>query len=366
MVNKPDTGVSHARDGRAVASSCRRRSGDVAASLAKGRAGCDEIQKLLTTWPSWFFARGDLAAGGAGDESPLVFDDATLKVEPAHRFTYAIAARGGRGRGGPSTAGPQKVYLTFNDVAPGASTKPVVIWRNPRIVTRAFTAGRGAPATGAAAATPPAGRGGPGPVLSTRSLREMLSPEAAEALSFGTSPDGTELGPDDFATAASVSFTVDVPAGDTNVLEFQADAELGQGPQRGGPRDDLRPAARAPSRDAASACSCSAIRRSAGYETFRAGIAEYVALLPPNSHGEANPADKDPVPPPFDNTYNSPEHDAFVLKVKYQRSDDFFTENMVDGADRAALESGLERSVRLVAVPRRLPRHARRPLRPRR
>ena len=30
---------------------------------------------------------------------------------------------------------------------------------------------------------------------------------------------------------------------------------------------------------------------SAGYRTFRAGIAEYVALLPPNSHGEPNPAD---------------------------------------------------------------------------
>src|SRR5204862_6806652 len=64
----------------------------------------------------------------------------------------------------------------------------------------------------------------------------------------------------------------------------------------------------------------------------------YVALLPPNSHGEAYPADKDPVPPPFDNTYNSPEHDAFVLKVKYQRTDDFFTRNMVEGQERVALE----------------------------
>jgi uncharacterized protein DUF1592/uncharacterized protein DUF1588/uncharacterized protein DUF1595/uncharacterized protein DUF1585 len=62
-----------------------------------------------------------------------------------------------------------------------------------------------------------------------------------------------------------------------------------------------------------------------------------VSLLPPNSHGEANPADKDPVPAPFDNTYNSPEHDAFVLKVKYQRNDKFFTDNMVDGDDRARL-----------------------------
>ena len=74
---------------------------------------------------------------------------------------------------------------------------------------------------------------------------------------------------------------------------------------------------------------------SAGYRTFRAGIAEYLELMPPNSHGAANPADKDPVPAPFDNTYNSPEHDAFVTTVKYQRIDDFFTRNIVDGKTAA-------------------------------
>ena len=77
---------------------------------------------------------------------------------------------------------------------------------------------------------------------------------------------------------------------------------------------------------------------SAGYRAFRAGIIEYLALMPPNSHGEANPADKDPVPAPFDNTYNSPEHDAFVINVKYQRTDPFFTSSIVDGDDRARLE----------------------------
>ena len=44
------------------------------------------------------------------------------------------------------------------------------------------------------------------------------------------------------------------------------------------------------------------------------------------------------MPAPFDNTYNSPEHDAFVTRVKYQRNDDFFTRNIVDGDDRARLE----------------------------
>ena len=224
------------------------------------------------------------------------------------------------------------MHLIFNDVAPGASTTPVIVWRNPRIVTRAFTAGRGAPAPGAAAARRPAG--GPGPVLSSRPLREMLSPEAAAALSFGKSPGRHRDRPDDFATAAAVSFTVDVPAGNTNVLEFQAEAELGK---------DRNAVVRVMISDQPQGTTRDALNRfvfgdprSAGYET-RANMAEYAALLPPNSHGEANPADKDPVPRPFDNTYNSPEHDAFVLKVKCQRSDKFFTENMVDGADRARL-----------------------------
>ena len=171
-------------------------------------------------------------------------------------------------------------------------------------------------------------------MLSTQSLRSVLPPEVAASLAFGTSPDGTAIGPDDFATTGTVSFTIDVPAGG-NVIEFQADAELGK---------DRNAVVRVMLSAQPDGTARDALQRvvfgdpqSAGYKAFRANMAEYVALLPPNSHGEANPADKDPVPPPFDNTYNSPEHDAFVLKVKYQRSDRFFTENMVDGADRARL-----------------------------
>ena len=175
---------------------------------------------------------------------------------------------------------------------------------------------------------------GAGAVLSTRSLRSALSPDGAATLQFGTSPDGTPIGPDDFATSGAVSFTIDVPPGG-NVVEFQAEAELGR---------DRNAVVRVMLSDRPEGASRDARQRvvfgdpqSAGYKAFRGNMAEYVALLPPNSHGEADPADKDPVPAPFDNTYNSPEHDAFVLKVKYQRSDRFFTENMVDGRDRVRL-----------------------------
>ncbi len=305
---------------------------DRKASIASARAACDDIQKALTTWPSWFFARGDLAAGGAGDESPLSFDDETLKVTATHRFAYPIGTRGGRGRGAPSVPGVAKVHLLFTNVTPDSGSAPSVIWRNARIVTRGVTGGRGAPG---------AGRGAAGPVLSTQPLRSVLSAEAARGLAFGTSPDGTALGPDDFATVGPVSFDIDVPAptgpaGGGTVMELHADAELGAA------RDAV---VRLMISDRPEGSARDAVHRvllgdplSAGYKAFRANMAQYAALLPPNSHGEANPADKDPVPAPFDNTYNSPEHDAFVLKVKYQRSDKFFTENMVDGEDRARLD----------------------------
>ena len=300
---------------------------DPGASIASARAGCDEIYKTLTTWPSWFFARGDYAAGGAGDESPLVFDDTTLTAQPARRFAYGIGGAGGRGglrARGPAPVGPAKVFLTVANLNP--ATTPVVLWKNAQVVTR----GPAAPGRGGGAP----GRGGGGPILSTQPLRALLSAAEAATLGFGTSRDASTLGPDDFATSGTVSFTIDVPAGG-NVLELQVDAEIGANTDAV-VRLAISDRAEGSSRDAVQRVVLGDMK-SAGYKTFRAGMAEYVASLPPNSHGEANPADKDPVPPPFDNTYNSPEHDAFVMNVKYQRSDAFFTDNMVDGPDRARL-----------------------------
>jgi mono/diheme cytochrome c family protein len=307
---------------------------DTATAIAQAGASCDALYKHLTTWPSWFFARGDLAAGGEGDESPLVFDDSTLKAATTHAFTYALGFAGGRVRGMRPTAGPSTVHLRLANVNPSPGVKPVVIWRNPRVVTRA------APRIDPAAKEAVAGdvvagrRRTLGPILSTQPLRALLSEAVGARLGFGASPDGSAIGSDDFATTETVSFQIDVPPGG-NQLEFQAEAELGRD-RNAVVRLVISDSPDGPTRNA-NQRAILADAESAGYATFRAGIAEYVALLPPNSHGEANPADKDPVPAPFDNTYNSPEHDAFVIEVKYQRTDAFFTDNMVDGADRQRL-----------------------------
>ena len=321
----------------------------IPAAITQARAGCDDLQKNLTTWPSWFFGRGDAAAGGAGDESPLMFDDQALAVEATHPYTYPLGfrfGRGGRGPAAPASTAPIKVVLNVANINPLASARPVVIWRNPRVITRSASAGRGRSTPGAAASDPAAaettvvaagaarGRSPSGPILSTQSLRSALPADVVARLAFGTSPDGTPLGPDDFATPATVSFELPAAATGTTA-ELQVDAELGA---------DRHAVVRVVVADTEAVPARGARARvflgdtaSAGYRTWRAGLAEYVSLLPPNSHGEANPADKDPVPAPFDNTYNSPEHDAFVMKVKYQRTDAFFTANLVDGTDRVRL-----------------------------
>jgi len=323
------------------APAARAEAGDKA--IATVRAGCEEIQKFIVTWPSWLFARGDLAAGGAGDESPLEFSDRTLNVKSPHRFAYV---RGG-GRPGVSQPGPVKIYLNVAAVNPAMGEKPVIIWRNLTVGFRKLTprapveAGQSAivlAADAQAAADLRRGILPPGP---RKTLRSLVSEEIAGKLKFGKSPDGAPIGPDDFASEGSVMFEVPMPAGSAMsggpmALNLQVDAELG------GNRDQVVRIVISDRADGATRGQPTRAlvgdMKSAGYLAFRAGVMEFATLLPPNSHGEPTPADKDPVPDPFDNTYNVPEHDEFVQKIKYIRDDRFVVENLVDDATRARLD----------------------------
>ncbi len=297
------------------------------------RAGCDEIQKFMVTWPSWLFARGDVAAGGAGDESPLEFSNRTLDVKSLHRFAYVRGA----GRG-PIQSGPAKIYLNVSNVNPAMGDKPVIIWRNLTFGYRAFVP-RGPVAAGESAVVLAQDveaaanlRRGIMPPGERKKLKDIVSPETAQRLNFGKSPDGTPIGPDDFASEGSVMFEVPMPDQPT-LLNMQVEAEIGSN------RDQV---ARIVISDRADGQTRGAPTRalvgdmkSTGYKNFRAGVMEYASLLPPNTHGEPTPADKDPVPEPFDNTYNVPEHDEFVVKVKYIRDDKFLVENLIDAPTKA-------------------------------
>jgi hypothetical protein len=339
-----------------------------ATAEADVRKACADLQGFVVGWPSWLFARGDLAVGGAGDESPLVFSDQSLRVVEKHRFNFVRGGRGGGGRGAPPT-GPAKVFLNVAAVNPAAKGKPVVIWRNPTVGFRAGGFGRG-PQTGAAtgaaqpgvqpttggqtppqqppaAELPPQVQGaGTGVVASgtprrglppvpRKPLREVVSPETAEKLGFGKSIDGAQMGPDDFAAEGPVSFEVIMPQGIT-IFDLQVDAEVGadrdqvfritvtdreDGGARGIPTRALVGDPKSP-----------------GYRTFKAGVMQWASLMPPNSHNEPTPADKDPIPLPFDSTYNVPQHDEFNNRVKYVRDDKFVYDHMLDDAQRKRVD----------------------------
>lgn len=316
------------------------------------RAACDELQKFVVGWPSWLFARGDVAVGGAGDESPLVFNDQSLKVEEKHKFTYIRGGRGGGGRGAPPS-GPARVFLNVVAVNPAAKGKPVVIWRNPTIGFRAGGFGRGqqtADATGEVpkvAPLPPQVEGaGTGVVASgtprrglppvpRKPLREVISPETAAKLGFGKSLDGASVGPDDFAAEGSVSFEVIMPQG-ISIFDLQVDAEVGAD------RDQVYRITVTDRADGgARGIPTRALigdPKSHGYQTFKKGVMEWASVLPPNSHNEPTPADKDPIPLPFDSAYNVPEHDEFDNRVKYVRDDKFVYDHMLSDADRKRVD----------------------------
>jgi len=312
--------------------------GDRQAIAAKVRAGCDEIQKFSVTWPSWLFARGDVAAGGAGDESPLEFSDRTLNVKSKHRFAYV---RGG-GRG-PVQPGPAKIYFNVSAVNPAMGEKPVIIWRNltigfrpiaPRTTVAAGESAVVLAADAEAAANLRRGMLPPGP---RQALKELVNEETARRLNFGHSPDGTPLGPDDFASEGSVMFEIPMPANSDKPmsLNMQVEAELGSN------REQVVRIVISDRADGATRGQPTRVligdMQSQAFKDFKAGVLEYASLLPPNSHGEPTPADKDPVPDPFDNTYNVPEHDEFVQKIKYLRDDRFVAENLLDPPTRIRL-----------------------------
>ena len=297
------------------------------------RENCDAIQKFLTTWPGWLFARGDVANGGAGDESPLIINETTLKGEPKHHFDYTMGRKPGGTPDKMATApGPIKIFLKVDSIDP-AAPKPVIIWRNAMVGTRVFgpkVAVAGDPLVVAAAAAKNF------QVRDAKPLRELLSPEWVAKLNFGHSPDGTEIGPNDFATVGEGRFELPQPDPAKVPLVLRVDAEIGKDRNTMvrivfTNREDGKVAGiptRALLGDA----------NSKGYQAFKAGVFQMVALLPPNAYGEPTPADKDPAPLPFDSTYNTPEHDEWTARIKYIRDDRFIYNNILDDKTRLELD----------------------------
>jgi hypothetical protein len=208
----------------------------------------------------------------------------------------------------------------------GKST-PVVIWKEPTLRFR--RRGEGAAAAGRTRQ--------PG-----KPLKEFVTDSTK--LDFGV-PHGSAVatvGPNDFVTVGSVTASVEftIPPGMTQaelVLQAELDAASGEDcVARCALAHDLNELATVATTGTFSVLLANPA--GAGIEALKAGVAEFARNFPQNSHREAAPSDRDPIPAPFDNSYNNPERNDFHYIIKYHRDDRFLTENMLDDSTRAELD----------------------------
>ncbi|MEP7366530.1 MAG: DUF1592 domain-containing protein, partial [Acidobacteriota bacterium] len=276
------------------------------------RAGCDDAKKALLEWTRWLYAAGALAAGGEGDERALVLTEASLKATSTFKFKTFF-----RGRKDALKDGKARIYLSSLSANPNSKDKPYIVWRNAKV--RFLKADRS---------------GGP-----STAMLPYLDEESRVKLNLGNGPDGAKIGPDEFVTTGESTIFFDInTTPEASAVAVEIDAEILSGSAGDAvlrvtvaDREDLskgRPPANA----------IMANPDSPGYKTWKANVLEFADNLPQTSHGEPTPADRDPIPLPWNNDYNQPERDRFHTQLKYFRDDKFLVEKMLDDPTRLRLE----------------------------
>ncbi len=266
------------------------------------RALCDELYRFMSDW------QVRLARAVGDDEEAPILSENTIQVRQKHSFVARFAWM----------EPPAKTRVQFAVLSgdPSRNVESVVVWKNPRMRFRRLSSRRG----------------------EAEAVSEFVSEEALHAFAFGQHPRGGEVGPQDFVTVGSQSrmFDLEVPEG-TRGLEVIVDVELDLA--RG--EDCVVRASIIEGEDPAKVKTNSALLAEPdgkAFEVWKAGVIQFARLLPQVSQREAAPSDRDPIPYPFENTYNTPERNYFHTAVKYHRDDTFLYEYLLDEAARTRLD----------------------------
>jgi hypothetical protein len=274
----------------------------------EARKAAGEVRDFVIGWTRFFFAAGQEAAGGQGDERALILTPESIDASPSKRMRFAVRAR----RGKKSA----EFYLSLVPLNPNSKDKPIVLWRNGTIRFQGRDRG----------------------IREGRPLASVLGEETRATLAFGTRPDGGPIDANSFATSGETTLGIEVPLpDDVGGLSIQIEAEIVSGPRR----DAVLRCTISDREDVSTGRSSWTLLGhpdTAGFQTWENEVLEFARDLPSASHGEATPSDKDPIPPPYNNTYNQPERDEYHVKLKYYRDDRFLAENMLDEETRTRLD----------------------------
>ena len=271
------------------------------------RAACEDLYTLLHDWQT------ALAANSSNDEEAPVLAGGDFHPSPKHSFRVRV--------NWPRDAEVAKLELSVIPASGKNHAKPAIVWKEPRILFRQAVR-RGRP--------------------QAKPLREALSEESVQKLAFGSGFSGDTIDQDEFVTVGPISHSIEIPVpeGSTGAfLMVEPNLDIEQGDDcfvRCIISDGIVEGETVASTGASSALLASP--DSPEIESWRKGINEFARMLPQVSHREPAPSDRDPIPAPFDNTYNNPERNDFHYIIKYHRDDRFLTEHMLDAATRTRLD----------------------------
>jgi len=278
-------------------------SGDRAKAVAAAKAGAMGVQNFMIDWPRFLLGAGPRAQGGQGDERALILTEESVEATESYKFRFL--ARGGRG------VKKTNVVLSAVSANPVSKDQAMVHWKNA--VVRFRKADRSA--------------GTQEPLLAA------MSKESRAKLTLP--PAGATY---DFATPAGSSVAVEIAMPDGVFgMEVSADAELAPG----GVGDAVVRATISETADLAKGRPSSALLarpKTEAFKAWKAGVLRFAVAMPQASQGEPTPADRDPIPPPFENAYNQPERDWYHTRIKYYRDDKFVVDKMLDDATRKKLD----------------------------
>ncbi len=268
------------------------------------RSQCQQIQQQLRQWQDRFGQNPD------AKEEPRVLAADSFRVARTCELEMNINWTSGKSL--------QAAHLTFAVELAGRDPQfqPTVVWRNAAIQFRI-------PDKRVADLAPLAG---------------FLAGEDARRLAMGRHPAGIPIGSGDFVTQGVEPLTIRIPIvpGATSarmVVTAELDVEHGQ--------DGIVRCVISQREDTDQGKSVSALLANPEHREFsawKAGVLEFARVLPQISQREPAPSDRDPIPAPFDNSYNNPERNAFHTSVKYHRDDRFLVENILDDNNRRRLD----------------------------
>lgn len=266
------------------------------------RSKCDEIAQLLRDWQNRFGTNTD-----AKEDAPVLRAD-LFDAKSAQPFEMNVNW----------PAGTKSAHLVISVESANKNGTPdaVIVWKDAEIQFRDYAKRLKDP----------------------QPLRNFLTSKMIAQLGFGRHPRGGKIQPEDFVTERTtpVAFELPIPAGARSArLLITAQLDLDRG------EDCTVRCTIAQLEETDQGKSVSGLLSNpdnAAFDSWKAGVLEFARLLPQMSHREPAPSDRDPIPSPFDATYNNAERNFFHTHIKYFRDDQFLVENVLDDATRLALD----------------------------